>query len=116
MGDGECRLNAAETVFALVALCTWYKTLQGCCINVWVDSSTTRGVITNGYSKTKVLAHVSAEIWLIAERLQCGLLVHCVPTHLNQANPLSRGDDTIAVLNGFERVSPRYVPRHLWRL
>ena len=116
MGHSDSRSNEAETVNVLVALCTWYKLLRGCQVNVWVDSSTTKGVITNGYSNSEVLTQMSGEVWLIAERIQCGLWVHRVPTHLNPADPLSRGDDTIAVSNGFEQVAPRCVPKHLWRL
>ena len=65
MGQGKVRINEAETVNVLVALCTWRRYLRCLRVNVWVDSSTTQGAITNGYSKSSVLTKMAGEVWLI---------------------------------------------------
>ena len=115
LGNGQVRINESETINVLVALCTWKQHLRGCRVNVWVDSSTTKGVITNGYSKSKVLTKMSGEIWLKADATQCGLWIHRVPTKLNPADLLSRGDDSLAREAGFSQVQPRCSAPGDWR-
>ena len=112
LGTGQTRINEAEAVNMLVALCTWSGLIQ---LNAWVDSSAAKGAITNGYSKSRTLTKIAGEIWLKVEQLQCGLWIHQVPTKLNPADPLSRGDDTIARVAEFEQVEASCCAPDKWR-
>ena len=114
LGTSDHRINESETVNVLVALCTWGRYLSGCKVNVWVDSSTTKGVISNGYSKSPTLTKIAGEVWMKADLIQCGLGVHRVPTKLNPADLLSRGDNTIAEEAGFKMVEPQCSSPDKW--
>ena len=116
LGTAQHRINEAETVNVLVALCTWSHYVRNCRVNVWVDSSTTKGVLTNGYSKSAVLTKIAGEVWLKAESVQCGLWLHRVPAHLNPADPLSRGDDQILEGDSFRKVAPLCSSPEHWRV
>ena len=116
MGTGESRINEAETVNVLLALRTWQRLLRNALVNIWVDSSTTKGVVTNGYSSSKVLTAMSAEVWYLADRLCCGLWIFRVPTKLNPADPLSRGCRKLALSAGFTEVEPAKMSISKWCL
>ena len=116
MSDQEHRINEAETVNVLLALTIWRHYFQQCDVNVWVDSATTKGVIANGYSRSKALTAMSAQVWHQAANTQCGIWVFRVPTKLNPADPLSRGDDAIARKHGFSKVRATNMPTNFWKL
>ena len=81
-----------------------------------VDSSAAKGAITNGFSRSKTLTKMAGEIWLVADALQCGIIVKHVDTTLNPADPLSRGQEEIAISNGFMKVAAACLPPDRWRL
>ena len=111
---GLQRINQCEGAAALVALCTWGPMLAGYWVTLYIDNAAAEGAIAKGYSRSLFLARIASACWRLAERHGIGLWIERVPSSLNPADALSRGDDTIMREAGGSQVAAEWPPVDTW--
>ena len=107
---GFHRINQCEGLAALVALSTWAQRLRGSWVTLYIDNQAAEVTLAKGYSRSLLMAKMSASFWRLAERNHIGVFIQRVPSSLNPSDALSRGDDSEALSLGATRVRARCEP------
>ena len=112
--SGYQRINQCEAAAALVALSTWGAELAGHWVTLYTDNRAAEGALAKGYSRSRLLANISAAFWQLAEKYRLGIWIVRVPSELNPSDALSRGDPTWAQSVGAAEVKAKYAPAASW--
>lgn len=100
-------IAAMELVAVLVAVSTWLPTLHGRRVVIYTDNTWAQATLVSGWAGQADMNALAAAFWLLCGRCDVEAWVDWVPSHVNPADPPSRGDCDWCLARRFRRVSPQ---------
>ena len=78
---------------------------------MYIDAIAAEDTVHKGYSSSRLLCAVAGGFWVCAERHHIAVWIGRVPSALNPADSLSRGDFKLAHMLGAEQLPPASFPQ-----